>query len=588
MGSKHALASQDDMAIYRRLVRYLNPYWIKLVVAVVLMLVVSATAAGIAYLVKPALDEIFIARKADMLHLLPMVIAGVYLLRAVCDYGRYYLMADVGQHIVLDLRNELYAHIQKLSMSFFARTPSGVLVSRITNDVNLVQASVTNALTAFVRESFTMLGLIVVVFYHDWQLALISMIIFPIVVFPISRFGKRLKHFSTKSMHVMGNVMSILTEAIKGVRIVKAYNMEDYERERFECENRRYYRNWMRRLSIRAISNPMMELIGGLLTALIIWLGGMRVFEGQMTTGEFFSFVTALGMLYSPIRKLNTVNMEIQEGIAAARRVFEVMDTEPAIVDSEDALELTSCRGDVALHDLSFSYDGCEETALEHVSIHARPGETIALVGESGAGKSTIANLIPRLFEATDGAVLVDDHDVRDLSVISLRRHIAMVTQDMILFDDTVAANIAYGSPDADQKQIVEAARAAFAHDFISAMPDGYETRVGESGVRLSGGQRQRICIARAILRDAPILILDEATSALDSQSEREVQAAMDILMQGRTTFIIAHRLSTILGADRIVVLDKGKVVEEGPHDELMDLGGHYSHLHQLQFGCGQ
>lgn len=572
-----------DGQIYRRLLNYLRPYWFKLFLSMILTLVIAGTTGAVAFMFKYVVNDIFISRNVFMLKLITIAIIAIYLIKALSDYFSYFLMSDVGQRVVMTLRDQVYAHIQNLSMPYFIRTPTGILISRITNDVNMIQASVTNAVTNSIRESLTLVGLVAVVFYRNFELALISMIIFPLVVYPISQFGKRLKRYSTKSMTVMGNVMSILDEAISGIRIVKAYNMEEYEKERFATENRRYYRNWMKRVAVRAMSGPLMELIAGLAGAFILWYGGMRVIHGSMTAGDFASFILALGMLYSPIRKINNLNIEIQEGIAAAKRIFEVLDTKPDINEEPDAVDIGRVDGEFEYQDVSFSYTGAEY-ALRNVSFKAEKGMSIALVGESGSGKTTIANLLPRLFDATSGRIIVGDRDIRDVTFQSLRKNIAVVTQEMVLFNDTIKANIAYGSPGATMEEVIEAARSAFAHDFIMQLPDGYDTVIGESGVRLSGGQRQRICIARAIIRDAPILILDEATSALDTESEREVQAAFAKLMKGRTTLVIAHRLSTIIGVDRIIVLSRGRIVEQGSHQALLGKNGYYTKLYSLQF----
>ncbi len=574
-----------DLRVYRRLLTYIRPYRMKLFGSLVLTTIIAAAMPAIALLVKNVMDDVFIARDLTMLRLIAGAIIAIYLTKTVCDYFSFYFMNDVGQSVIRDIRDELYEHIQTLSMPFFIRTPTGVLISRITNDVNMVQHSVTESVTEFIRQSLTLIGLVAAVFYRDWELALIAMLVFPLVVYPINRFGQRLKRYSTRSMKVMGNVMSILDEAISGIRIVKAYNMEDYESRRFSTENRNYYTNWMKRIKVRAMSGPLLELIGGLGTAFLLWYGGKRVISGAMTPGDFMSFITALSLLYAPIRKLNKVNIEIQEGIAASRRIFDLLDTTPEISEKPDAKALSRVEGDFEFRGVWFSYTNDETYALQDISFTARRGEHIALVGESGSGKSTVANLLPRFFDVSRGAILISGTDIRDATTNSLRENIAMVTQEMVLFNDTIRANIAYGTRESSEEEIVEAARAANAHDFIVSLKDGYDTMVGESGVRLSGGQRQRLCIARAIIKNAPILILDEATSALDTESEREVQAALERLMKGRTTLVIAHRLSTIVGADRIIVLSRGCMVEQGTHDELMARNGHYARLYALQFG---
>ncbi|MEN6446799.1 MAG: lipid A export permease/ATP-binding protein MsbA [Syntrophaceae bacterium] len=575
----------NDFSTYRRLLGYVKPYRSKLVLSLILSVIIAAAMPAIALLVKNVMDDIFIGKNVLMLQLIAGAVIAIYLIKSVCDYFGYYLMNDVGQRVIMDLRNALYGHIQTLSMPYFIRTPTGVLISRITNDVNLVQLSVTESITDFIRQSLTLVGLVAAVFYRDWSLAVIAILVFPLVVYPINKFGKRLKKYSTKGMRVMGNVMSILDEAISGIRIVKAYNMEEYEKQRFSEENRNYYLNWMKRISVRAVSGPLMELIGGLATAFLLWYGGLRVIRGEMTAGEFMSFITALSMLYAPIRKLNKVNIEIQEGIAAARRIFDLLDTKPEILEKPAAQKLGRVEGDFAFKDVWFSYTGDEVYALEGISFTAQKGRQMALVGESGSGKSTMANLLPRFFDVSSGEILVGGTDVRDVTLTSLRENIAMVTQEMILFNDTIRANIAYGTQNSSLDEIIEAAKSANAHDFIMEMKNGYDTVVGESGVRISGGQRQRLCIARAIIKNAPILILDEATSALDTESEREVQAALDRLMKGRTTLVIAHRLSTIVGADWIIVLNKGRIAEQGTHDDLLKRGGLYAKLYNLQFG---
>jgi subfamily B ATP-binding cassette protein MsbA len=574
-----------NLGIYRRLLSFIRPYRMKLVLSLILTTIVAAAMPAIALLVKYVMDKVFIAKDQFWLILLASAVIVIYLIKSICDYFSYYNMNDVGQSVIRDIRDRLYNHIQTLSMPYFIRTPTGTLISRITNDVNMVQLSVTESVTEFIRQTLTLIGLVTVVFWRDWRLAIIAMLVFPLVIYPISKFGQRLKRYSTKSMKVMGNVMSILDEAISGIRIVKAYNMEEYETKRFSDENQNYYRNWMKRVSVRALSGPLLELIAGLGTAFLLWYGGMRVISGVLTPGDFLSFLTGLSMLYAPIRKLNKVNIEIQEGIAASKRIFELLDTPPEIIEKPGGITLPRLEGDFELRNMWFSYTSDETYALEDISFTAQKGKQLALVGESGSGKSTIANLLPRFFDVSKGSILVSGIDIRDVTLKSLRENIAMVTQEMILFNDTISANIAYGTLSSSMEEICEAAKAANAHEFIMGFKDGYDTVVGESGVRLSGGQRQRLCIARAIIKNAPILILDEATSALDTESEREVQAALDRLMKGRTSLVIAHRLSTIVGADEIIVLSHGRIVEQGTHHDLLEKDGHYARLYALQFG---
>jgi len=546
------------------------------------MIFVSMATAGVAFLVKPAIDETFINKDMSMLHLIPLAIVLLFLLKGIFDYGQAYLMGYVGQRVVADIRNKLHCHIQTLSLSFLTKTPVGVLMSRVTNDVNLIQSAVSNAVTSILKHAFSIIGLVGVVIYRDWKLAIFSFLVFPLAVIPIVKFGRKLRTVSTQSQKVMGKLTTLLQETISGDRIVKAFGMEKYENKRFSDENNRLFRTIMKAQKIRAMSSPVMDFIGGLGSALVIWYGGYCVIKGYSTPGNFFSFLAGLIMLYEPVKKLSKVNNIIQQGLAAAVRVFDLLDTEPEIGDKIDAKPLPPVSKHIEFKDVSFRYD--DELVLKKINLNVNVGEVVALVGMSGGGKTTLVNLIPRFYDVTNGAILVDGVDIRDVTVESLRSQIGIVDQETILFNDTVRNNIAYGSVDRPEGATLEAARSANAHDFIMATPMGYDTIIGERGVKLSGGQRQRISIARAIVKDAPILILDEATSSLDTESEIEVQNALENLMKDRTTFVIAHRLSTIRNADRIIVILDGKIVEEGAHEELMRINGEYTKYYELQF----
>jgi subfamily B ATP-binding cassette protein MsbA len=570
------------MSLYRRLLDLAKPYWIKLGLAMICMVFVSLLTAGQAFLVKPALDDVFLKKDMRILFLLPFAIVLLFFIKGIFDYGQAYLMNFVGLRIVANMREKLYNHLQNLSLSFFTKTPTGVLISRITNDVNLIQGAVSNAFTGLVKDAFTIMGLLGVLFYRNWKLAIIALIIFPLAIFPIKEFGKRLRKFSRKSQQRMGSITTFLHETITGNRIVKAFNMEEYEKRRFAEENERFFKIILKRMKIRALTHPLMELIGGVVVALIIWVGGYSVVRGDLTPGTFFSFMTALLMLYAPVRDLSKVNLEIQEGLAAAARVYELLDIAPEIKDEEGAIPLPLISKGIDFQKVTFKYG--TEAVLKEISLHVKVGEVIALVGMSGAGKTSLVNLLPRFYDVEEGQILIDSIDIRKVTLKSLRGQIGLVTQQTILFNDTIRNNIAYGNIKCSDEEIIKAAKAANAHDFIQRLPQAYETVIGEQGVKLSGGERQRLSIARALLKNAPILILDEATSSLDSDSETEVQNALEYLMKGRTVFVIAHRLSTIRNAHRIIVLSDGHIVEEGTHEELMVLNGEYRRLYDLQF----
>jgi ATP-binding cassette, subfamily B, bacterial MsbA len=570
------------MNIYERMFILIKPHWRRIAVAVVCMLGVAGCTAASAYLIKPVLDEIFIHKKVDMLKILPALVLLIFLVKGLCSWGQGYLMSYVGNKIVVDLRQHLYDHLQTLSLSFFDRTATGLLMSRITNDVGQVQAAVRDCVTGIMRDALSVVALVGVVFYRDWQLAIIAVIILPFAFFPIVKFGRKLRTISTKSLEAMGDISVILHETIGGNRIVKAFGMEDYEKRRFARENMRSFDYSMRSAYVNALSPPLMEFFGGIGIVAIIGYGGYSVIQGVSTPGNFFSFLAALILLYEPVKRLSGMNNTLQQGIAASYRVFEILDTPSEIVDKPGALSLPRISRAIEFRHVYFHYG--DEPVLRDIHFKVGAGEVIAIVGVSGAGKTTLVNLIPRFYEVSQGAVLIDGVDLREVTIASLRAQIGMVTQQTILFNDTVRNNIAYGDIRRSEQEIIEAARAANALDFISKLPRGLDTSIGEQGMMLSGGERQRICIARALLKNAPILILDEATSSLDSESELEVQKALENLMAGRTTLVIAHRLSTIKNADRIVALANGHIVEEGRHEDLLQTDSEYRRLYELQF----
>jgi subfamily B ATP-binding cassette protein MsbA len=528
------------------------------------------------------LEDLFLKKGMEMLRLLPIVIVLLFLLKGIFNYGQSYLMNFVGLRIIADIREKLYNHLQILSLSFFTKTPTGILISRITNDVNLIQGAVSNTIAGLFKDVFTIFGLIVVAFSQSWKLAIVAFIIFPLGIIPIKEFGKRMRKFARKGQQRYGLLTTFLHETITGNRIVKAFNMEEYEKRRFAEENNRLFDTFLKRIRIRALSSPLMELLGGIAAAVIIWVGGYMIIRGELTPGTFFSFLAAVFMLYPPIRELSKVNLEIQEGLAAATRVFELLDTATDIKDEEGAIPLSPIFKGIDFQKINFKYD--DEVVLKDISLHIKMGEVIALVGMSGAGKTSLVNLLPRFYDVERGRILIDGNDIRKVTLKSLRDQIGLVTQHTILFNDTARNNIAYGNLKCSDQEIIEAAKAANAHDFIQRLPQGYNTIIGEQGAKLSGGERQRISIARALLKNAPILILDEATSSLDSDSETEVQKALEELMKGRTVFVIAHRLSTIRNAHRIIVLSEGQVVEQGTHEELLAFNGEYRRLYDLQF----
>ncbi|HVN84440.1 MAG TPA: lipid A export permease/ATP-binding protein MsbA [Candidatus Binatia bacterium] len=568
---------------YRRLLGYLRPYfWPHFSVAVISMVLFSSTNGVMPFLVRHIFDDVFTNKDVLALQILPGIIIGTFLARGVFAFGSTYLTEYVGQRIIADVRNQLNEHIQHLSLSFFNRTPTGTILSRVTNDVVLVRAALTDAVASILKDATSLIVLVVVAFVNDWVLALIAFVAFPASVLPLMRLSKRLRGFSRKGQISIGNLTVLLQETVQGNRVVKAFGMEDYEQRRFGDENQRLFKLSMKATRIRAFTTPMLEILAAFGIAGVVWYGGHSVINGGRTQGSFLAFLTALFLLYEPFKALAKTNNVVQQGLAAAERVFELLDTATDVPAHPHGRHLGMIREGLMFQHVSFRYD--HDMVLKDVNLTIRRGQLVALVGPSGGGKSTLADLVLRFYDVTEGVIAIDGVDIRQYDLASLRAQIALVTQHTFLFNDTVRNNIAYGNIECDMDAIVTAAKAANAHDFIAELPDGYDTIIGELGFKLSGGQRQRLAIARALLKNAPLLVLDEATSALDNESERLVQIALETLMEGRTTLVIAHRLSTIRRADRIVVLSAGRVVEEGTHDELLALNAEYRKLHDLQF----
>jgi subfamily B ATP-binding cassette protein MsbA len=567
---------------HKRLFELIKDNRLRLFLAMLCMLVMAAATAATAYLVKPVLDDIFFNKNVRMLTLIPVAVIAIYLLRGFGMYGQEYLMSYVGQGIIRRLRNMLYDHIQDLPLSFFHAEKTGVLMSRITNDVNIIKSMVSTAVTSVLRDCFTVIGLTGVIFYRDWKLALYAIIILPVAFLPIVQFGRRVRRVSTGCQEAMADLNAFLHETFSGNKIVKAFGMETYEKQRFHEKTLGLFQLEMKAVIARSLSSPIMEFLAGLGIAFIIWYGGYRVISGESTAGTFFSFMAAVLMLYDPVKKLSNLNNSVQEGLAAADRAFDIIERKSDIQESDHPVEIPFRPHAVSFENVGFRYD--ETLVLKHIDLTVNAGEILALVGMSGGGKTTLVNLIPRFYDITHGVIRVDETDIRTASLKSLRQQIAIVTQEPILFNDTIRSNIAYGNPSAPFEDIVEAAKAAFAYDFIARLPRQFDTSIGELGSRLSGGEKQRLCIARALLKNAPILILDEATSSLDSESEMLVQKALENLMKGRTTFVIAHRLSTIGYANRIIVIVNGEIVEQGSHEDLMARQGEYHKLYEMQF----
>ncbi len=568
---------------FRRLLGYTRPYRGRLVAALAAMVVYGAATGAIAYLIQPIFDEVLF--RQERVVEITIAIVAAYLIKGIGAYLSAYWMTDVGQLVVRDVRNRLFGHILGQSAAFFARRTSGQLLSRVTSDVTQIQQAVSETIGDLLREGLALVGYLILLFWYDARLALLCLTSAPVIVYPLVRLGQKVRRSTKRSQEHLETLSHVATEAFSGHRIVKAFGTEGRETSRFARASDALYRTNMKVTSALSSLPPVMEFLGGLAMAGALWYGSNEIADGRMTTCEFTSFIAALFLSYGPAKKLSRVNANLQQAIAAAGRIFEMLDTHSEVLERPGAAPMAPLSRGVTFQHVTFTYeDRDHRRILRDVSFEVPVGQVVAIVGLSGAGKTTLVNLIPRFYDVTGGAILVDGVDIRDVTIASLRAQIGMVTQDTVLFDDTVAANIAYGSPGASREQIEAAARAAHAHEFVVMLPDGYETRIGERGQRLSGGQRQRLAIARALLKDPPILVLDEATSSLDAESEHLVQDALLRLMENRTSFVIAHRLSTVRRADAIIVLERGAVREVGRHDELLARpNGVYARLYALQ-----
>jgi ATP-binding cassette, subfamily B, bacterial MsbA len=567
-----------------RLLRYLKPHRLSLAAGALCALVVAGAGGLIAWLVKPVMDDVFVKHDLLMLKLVPLALLGAYVLKGLGGYAGSYLMASVGERVIAELRRELYVHIQGMPLAFFTRLHSGDLRARIVNDVGRIARLSSLLLVDTIRRLGTIVALLVVMFSREWVLALLATAVFPLVGVVIWALGRRLYRINRRAQQRVGDLFVLLQESFTSTKIVKAFGRESLEQARFDRLNGELLRLGLKDIRIDQLSAPLMEVLAAIGIIGALWYGGFRVIGGTLTPGEFFSFTTAVVLLYRPIREIFRAFNTVQQSLGSVERVFEILDAPPAIVDAPGAMALDGFHDRIAFENVSFRYPGAESDTLREISLTIRRGETVAVVGLSGAGKTTLMDLVPRFHDTTAGRITIDGHDVRQVTVASLRALIGLVTQETFLFHETIGYNIAYGKPGASDEDVEGAARLAQAHDFIAALPDGYRTQAGEAGVKLSGGQRQRIAIARALLKSPPILILDEATSDLDAENEFLVQRALAALMTGRTVLVIAHRFATVRNADRVVVVDGGRIVETGRHGELMAReGGIYRRLASFQ-----
>lgn len=571
------------MTLYLRILSYIKPYMHRLIFAMFCTIMAAAGNLYIPWIIKDMIDEVLADKNGTMLNWIAASIIAIFVVRGLFWYGQNYLMSYVGQSVIIDIRAAVFKKLQRLSVSFYDKNKTGTIMSYVTNDVNALQSAMVENTIEMITEGFILIGSVVAMIYLDWRLTLFTVCTFPVVLWFMEFFGKKIRKTGGRIQECTADITSVLQESVASARVIKSFVREDYEVDRFDVENRANFRANMKSAQLMATLTPVVELVAAIGVTMIIWYGGNNVINGTITAGSLVAFLTYAVNISNPIKRLTRVIGNIQKALAAAQRVFMIIDMPEEIAESRDAKQLPEVSGKVEFQNVSFAYDD-KGNVITDLSFSVKPGEVIAIVGPSGAGKSTIANLLPRFYDVNKGDIKIDGHSVREVTLDSLREQVGIVPQETMLFNGSVYNNILYGRLDATKEEIEAAAKAANAHDFIMQLTDGYETKLGDRGVNLSGGQRQRIAIARAILKNPRILILDEATSALDTESERVVQEALDRLMVGRTSFVIAHRLSTVKNADKILVLEKGNLVESGTHDELLALDGLYAHLYKIQY----
>lgn len=571
------------MNLYFRALKYIKPYWKRGLAAGICTIIAAGGTAYLPFVIKDMVDQVLSEKNTTMLNWIVLSIIVVFVIRGIAYYGQSYLMNYVGQRVIIDIRKAVFEKLQRLSMSFYDKHKTGTIMSYVTNDVSALQSAMVDNVVEMITETVILVASIVMMIYLDWKLFLVTFATFPVVLFFIDSFGKRIRKSGSRIQEAAADITSVLQEVASSPRIIKSFVREGYEVDRFDKENMNNFRANMKYAQLSSTLTPTIEFVAAVGVSIILWYGGNSVINGSITAGSLVAFLTYAVNISNPIKRLSRVIGNIQKALAAAQRVFDVLDLPEDIQNAPDAKALPKVKGDVRFNDVSFAYNENEEV-LSHVSFEVKPGEMVAFVGPSGAGKSTVASLLPRFYDAINGSITIDGQDIRKVTLDSLREQVGIVPQETVLFNGSVYDNILYGRLDATREEVEAAAKAANAHDFIMQLPDGYETMLGDRGMNISGGQRQRISIARAILKNPQILILDEATSALDTESERVVQEALDRLMVGRTSFVIAHRLSTIKNADKIMVLEKGQLIEQGNHDELMAMDGLYAHLYKIQY----